>query len=100
LYREEWGVGVTRHNDRSDKLEESRCGPWFQRCDLSECLTRESKQYPKKSKYNMFGYDKFGSANSNTYAYTLAARCGITTGPALPRYVWTPGAGSKPADPL
>jgi len=88
------GGGDKRINDKDDIPSRSKCGPWTQKCGLNECLTREFESYPNPSKYSISG------PNSNTFAYILAARCGVATTPTLPWWGWAPGSGSQPAAPL
>jgi len=54
-------------------------------------LTKEFYSYANPSRYSAI----FGP-NSNTFAYILAAKCGISSMPNRP---WTPGWGDKPAGP-
>ncbi|MCB1805274.1 MAG: RHS repeat-associated core domain-containing protein, partial [Candidatus Competibacteraceae bacterium] len=76
------GAGQTRLDDGFDEPDLSKCGAWTSYCALSDCLDREFANYPDPSYYSLLG------PNSNTFASTLASRCGLTK-PSVP---WsTPG---------
>ena len=76
------GILQTRLDDGFDEPDLSKCGAWTSYCALSDCLDREFANYPDPSYYSLLG------PNSNTFASTLASRCGLTK-PSVP---WsTPG---------
>ncbi|RRD55670.1 RHS repeat-associated core domain-containing protein, partial [Comamonadaceae bacterium OH2545_COT-014] len=81
--------GQKKINDPFNQPSRSVCGPWAASCELSDCLTREYTNYSDPSEYN----GPFGP-NSNTFAYTLASRCGISPPANQP---WSPGWGKNPA---
>ena len=86
------GHGQKMINDPFNDPRESVCGPWVTDCKLNECLTAEFNAYPDPdpSNYRLLG------PNSNTFAYTLASRCGV---PSIPNQLWSPGWGNSPAGP-
>lgn len=84
------GNGKKLSDDRFNDPNESICGSWLERCDLNKCLTNEFNSYSDPSRYAGLG------PNSNTFAYTLASRCGIPSPPDRP---WSPGWGQDPAGP-
>jgi RHS repeat-associated protein len=65
-----------------------KCGPWSEGCDTDECVENAVNEYPNPSHY-----DFSGGPNSNTFAGTVARKCGLSRPP-----VWiTPGWGDAPA---
>ena len=67
------GTGTKLINAPFDRPEFSDCGGWKKDCELSKCLTDQFDAYPDPS-----FYEPTMGPNSNTFAYTLASRCGIT----------------------
>jgi len=85
------GAGKKKIDDGFDRPDKSRCGEWTTGCGLSKCLDGEFANYPDPSDYS----GPWGP-NSNTFAYTLASRCGLST----PSGPWpTPGWGQSSAGP-
>ncbi len=85
------GGGKKYINLPFDVPNDSTCGPWKTDCDLSTCLDNEYDNYIDPSDYS----GPWGP-NSNTFASTLANKCGLTApDPSWPR----PGWGQPPAGP-
>ena len=86
------GGGKKYIDHRFDQPKDSTCGPWKTDCNLSTCLDNEFNNYIDPSDYSA----PWGP-NSNTFAYTLANKCGLTA-PDTSRK--RPGWGQPPAGPL
>jgi RHS repeat-associated protein len=67
------------------------CGNWKEDCGTDECVKKAIEEYPNPSGYSLLG------PNSNTFAGTVARKCGLER-PGLPP-INTPGWGSVPAGP-
>lgn len=83
------GNGQKMIDDPFNQPSKSSCGPWVTSC-LSPCLTKEYNNYTDPSEYN----GPF-EPNSNTFAYTLASRCGIPPPKINPGLL----GGGNPAGP-
>ncbi|MCD2165410.1 RHS repeat-associated core domain-containing protein [Comamonas koreensis] len=84
------GNGEKMINDPFNNAANSICGPWVENCELNKCLSKEYEAYSNPSNYRLLG------PNSNTFAYTLASRCGV---PEPANRPWSPGWGHRPAGP-
>ncbi|MEB2316137.1 MAG: DUF6531 domain-containing protein [Xanthomonadaceae bacterium] len=86
------GGGQTFTNHGFDDPGQSKCGEWTTDCHLSKCLDRELADYANPSRYS-----GPRGPNSNTFAYTLMSRCGLSPpGRGWPK----PGWGQDPAGSL
>jgi uncharacterized protein RhaS with RHS repeats len=65
-----YGKGRTFINHPYDD-DDTACGSWDGECGTDECVEHQANQYPNPSNYGYLG------TNSNTFAGTLARRCGL-----------------------
>jgi len=72
---EEPGVGQVRPNHPFDRpgSPDIKCGPWNETCEVDDCVIQTANSYANPSKYRVV----FGP-NSNTFAGTIARKCGLS----------------------
>ena len=66
------GNGYTRQNADFDiRGPSGDCGDWNEDCGTDECVDKTARSYPNPSFYGLLTY------NSNTFAGTIARKCGL-----------------------
>lgn len=84
------GFGYTLKNTNFDFSGGGDCGPWTDSCDTDECVANAAKNYPNPTEYLII------RSNSNTFAGTVARKCGLSRpNGSFP----TPGWDDPPASP-
>ena len=82
------GQGRTFINHPYDD-DDTSCGGWDAECGTDECVAHEANQYPNPSNYS------YGGPNSNSFAGTLARKCGLKKPDVWNTLGWDQGAATQ-----
>ena len=84
------GEGFIRNNNPFDDpaSKDTKCGPWNEDCNTDDCVKKAIAGYSNPS-----AYSAVWGPNSNTFASTVASKCGLKK----PSFGWARGWGQSPA---